>query len=61
MKPYAAPGVVLLILSVIASAAVLLLVKEASPFTKVTDIRRTLVTFTKTGWMMMQCRRIQLD
>ena len=39
MKPYAAPGVVLLLLSIIASMAVLQLVKEVSTLTNVTEFR----------------------
>jgi len=58
MKPYAAPGVVLLILSMVASVAVLLLVKEVSGFTNVIDCRPIPVIWRQMGSMMIPSHQI---
>lgn len=54
VNPYAAPGVLLLLLSMIASASVILLVKEVSTLTEETDGRRILVSKKRTASKILQ-------
>lgn len=58
IKPYAAPGVVLLLLSIIASGAVLLLVKEVSGLTNVTYLRPIPVIWGEVGSVMIPSHQI---
>lgn len=59
VNPYAAPGVLLLLLSMIASASVILLVKEVSTLTEGTDDRRILVSKKRTASKILQSRWIR--